>query len=88
MVQKAYTETYITSSIECTQSICKNTWIERCYFSKVYAQYDYTIVLTLQLSPNLNKKNIQPDDTLQRLTGRHFPGIKKQIKSGQKTQDQ
>ena len=48
-----------------------------------------TIVLTLQLPPNLNQKNIQPDDALQKLTGRNFPGIKKkQIKSGQKTQDQ
>ena len=43
-----------------------------------------TIVLTLQLSPKLNKKNIQPDDTLQRLTVRHFPGIKKPGKVGSK----
>ena len=37
----------------------------------------HTIVLTLQLQPKLNKKNIQPVDTLQRFTGRHFYGIKK-----------
>ena len=43
-----------------------------------------TIVLTLQLSPKLNKKNIQPDDTLQWLTVRHFPGIKKPGKIGSK----
>ena len=43
-----------------------------------------TIVLTLQLSPKLNKKNIQPDDTFSRLTGRHFPGIKKTAKVGSK----
>ena len=44
---EACTETYIASSLECTPSICKNTWIERCYFSKVYAGYDcsyFTIV--------------------------------------------
>ena len=34
------------------------------------------IVLPLQLSPELNKKHIQPDDTLQRLTGIYFPGKK------------
>ena len=43
-----------------------------------------TIVLTLQLSPKWNKRNIQPDDTLSRLTGRHFPGIKKTDKVGLK----
>ena len=43
-----------------------------------------TIVLTLQLPPNLNQKNIQPDDALQRLTGRNFPGIKKTDKVGSK----
>ena len=43
-----------------------------------------TIVLTLQLSLKLNKKSIQPDDTLRRLTGRPFPGIKKPDKVGSK----
>ena len=42
------------------------------------------IVLILQLSPKFNKKNIQPNDALQRLTGRYFSQIIKPDKVGSK----
>ena len=44
----------------------------------------HTIVLTLQTSPKFNKKNVTPNHTLQRLTGRQFNGANKSEKEDTK----
>ena len=44
----------------------------------------HTIVLTLQTSRKFNKKNVTPNHTLQRLTGRQFNGANKSEKEDTK----